>query len=151
MSLNAYLSELIELEATLAKKIEKIVYDNQDKLVRMIRERLYQHGIGGDGQLITPTYARQTIEAKKEKKQRVSHVTLRDTGAFYEGMFIEVKNNILSANSLDGKTPSLIEKYGASILEFTEEEQTVIIFGIIEPEIQKILNKLNSKNIDILK
>lgn len=148
MSLDAYLSDLISLEANLEKEIEKIIADNQSFLVGLVKNRLYQRGYDADNKPILPDYTPSTIRRKKEDKQRTSHVTLRDTGDFYKGMFVEVTNWLIKVDSTDGKTDSLISKYGEGILGFTEAEQEQIIFSIIEPAIQKILNSLQG-NIEI--
>lgn len=148
MSLDAYLSDLRELEANLQNEIDDIINKNQTYLVGLIKNRLYQKGVDADGKKILPDYAPSTVKRKKEDKQRSSHVTLRDKGDFYSGMYVEIKNWLITASSTDGKTPSLIEKYGQGILGFTEQEQDIIIFSIIEPKIQKILNSLEG-NIDL--
>ena len=148
MSLDAYLADLRNLELNLQEEIENIIKDNEGFLVGLIKNRLYQHGIDADGKPILPDYAPSTVKRKKEDNQRSSHVTLRDTGDFYQGMFIEVKNWIITASSTDGKTDSLIEKYGEGILGFTQEEQDQIVFSIVEPRIQKIIDSFGP-NINI--
>jgi hypothetical protein len=144
MSLELYLQDLRNLEANLEVEIEKIIEDNQGKLVGLVKNRLYQHGVDAFGKEITPTYARSTIEEKKAKNQRTAFVTLRDKGDFYNGMFVEFKNYVIKVDSTDGKTDSLISKYGEGILGFTKDEQDFIIQGLIEPKIIEILNKLGT-------
>lgn len=148
MSLDAYLSDLRKLESSLEAEISSIISKKESFLVGLIKNRLYQRGIDSDGKKILPDYKPSTIKRKKEDRQRTSHVTLRDKGDFYAGIYIEVIDWLISVSSTDGKTPSLIEKYGQGILGFTQQEQEVIIFSIIEPRIQKILNSLQG-NIEL--
>ena len=109
---------------------------------------LFNKGLDIFGKEITPTYARQTIEYKKEKKQRTSFVTLRDTGAFYNGIFAVIEDWVLIIDSTDPKTNSLIEKYGP-VLGLTEEEQEVLIQSVIEPNLQKLLDSIGPSKIDL--
>lgn len=149
MSLDAYINDLLKLEASLKDEIEKIIIEKQGFLVGLIKNRLYQKGVDADGKKILPDYLPSTIEYKKEKRQRTSHVTLRDTGSFYDGIFVEIKDWIITVDSIDGKTPTLISKYGTSILGFTEEEQDIIILGIIEPRIQKIIDSIGKGGVKL--
>lgn len=149
MSLDAYLADLRALEANLQSEINKILDENEGYLVSLVKNRLYQKGVDADGKKILPDYKPSTIARKKEERKRTSHVTLRDEGDFYAGFYVELIDWIITVNSTDGKTESLIDKYGQGILGFTEEEQTVIIFSILEPKIQKILNNLGSGTIEI--
>ena len=149
MSLDAYLSDLRNLESNLEKEINAIIDEKQGFLVGLIKNRLFQKGIDAKGKKILPDYKPSTIKRKKEDHQRTSHVTLRDKGDFYAGIFVEFKNWVITSDSLDGKTDSLISKYGTDILGFTQEEQDQIVFSIIEPRIEKILNKLGGGSIKI--
>jgi hypothetical protein len=149
MSIDNYLLELRLLEKNLENEINKIIEEKQGFLVGLIKNRLYQHGVDAFGKKILPSYSPSTIDYKKEKHQRTAFVTLRDKGDFYKGIFVEVKNWVILASSIDGKTEHLISKYGEGILGFTQDEQDQIIFSIIEPRIQKILNSLGKGGIKI--
>lgn len=149
MSLDAYLADLRALEANLQNEIDKILDENESFLVGLVKNRLYQRGINADGKKILPDYKPSTIRRKKEDNQRTSHVTLRDKGDFYAGFYVELIDWIVTINSTDGKTISLIDKYGQGILGFTQEEQDVIVLSILEPRIQKILNGLGNGTIEI--
>ena len=151
MSLDSYLEDLENLGSSLESEIEKIIKRKQGLLVGLIKNRLYQKGIDAFGNEITPTYSKYTIEEKKSKNQRTSHVTLRDTGNFYDGIFVEIVNNVIKVDSTDGKTESLISKYGEGILGFTQEEKEFIVFGLLEPEIQKIINNIGKNGINLSK
>jgi hypothetical protein len=149
MSIDEYLISLKNLESSLNDEISKVIKEKQGFLVGLIKNRLYQKGIDAFGKQILPTYSKSTIEEKKLKNQRVSHVTLRDKGDFYNSIFVEIKDFVLKVWATDDKTEGLIFKYGEGILGFTKDEQDIIILGIIEPHIQKIINSLNKGKIDI--
>lgn len=146
MSLQKYLLDLYYLEKSLPEIIEDIVRKKEGFIVGLVKNRLYQTGRDGTGNLITPSYALSTVKRKKEDNKRASFVTLRDTGAFYDGFFIELENYVLLLNSTDGKTESLIDKYSESILHFTKEEQDLILLTIIEPELEKLVSSLGSNS-----
>lgn len=147
--LNDYISELKNFESNLPKYIEKIVIDNKGLLLKKLKLRLFNYGIDGAGNLITPQYTEKTVLIKKKNNQRSSHVTLRDTGSFYAGMFVEYYNNKVNIFSTDYKEDFLTEKYGDDILELTLEEQRFFIFTVLEPEIQKIINSFGSGKINL--
>lgn len=155
MSLQKYILDLQQFNLELPDVLRSIVKQNESKIIGLVRTRLYQKGIDGSGKEITPTYAKSTIEAKKEKRQITSHVTLRDTGLFYKGFYLELEKYNLILNSSDSKTSSLVSKYGEEILQFTKDEQFAITNGIIDPELNKFIaqlgfNKSSAGTVDIL-
>lgn len=143
MSLQRYLYELTQFGLSLEEIIKNIVEKNEGKILFIVKNRLYNTGTDGSGKSITPSYTNYTIEKKSEKGQRRSFVTLRDTGLFYKGFFLELKKYVLLLSSTDEKTSSLINKYGEAILEFNDFEKEYIINTIIEPELIKIINNLD--------
>jgi len=70
----------------------------------------------GGGQ-IKPFYKPATITIKKKKGQPTDRVTLRDTGFFYDSIFLVVHkgNETFNVVSSDTKAPRLLDKYGDSI------------------------------------
>ena len=130
-------NEISEIEPL----IRKIIKDNKGKILSIIKLRLYRKGIDGDGNKILPDYSTGTIETKKGKRQITSHVTLRDTGKWYGSFYVVYENGEIKVKSYSSKTIQLTEKYGNSILEFTNQELEYIILSIIEPE---IINRINS-------
>lgn len=146
--LDIYISNLENLEHTLVEKAKDAILSKQGQILGNLKLRLFNTGIDGDGNKIKPDYAYSTTQIKARKKQRTSHVTLRDTGDFYKSMFIDFDNGNIFVNSNDSKSSSLINKYGKSIMELTLQEQRIIIDTIIEPFLVKEIKKLN-KNIDL--
>ena len=143
MSLQRYLFELTQFELNLEDEIRKIVKANEKKIVRLVRDRLYNTGRDGTGQLITPPYTASTQARKREEKKRFNFVTLRDTGLFYKGFYVDLQGYTLLFDSSDGKTASLVEKYGEEILHFTDQEKNIIFDTIIEPGLNKLVANLD--------
>jgi hypothetical protein len=80
-------------------------------------------GVRSDGTEITPTYSDLTIMLKDEKGQETRWVTLRDTGSFWNDMFVDVGNNSYEMGSADAKATSLEKKYGKKIFGLTKESR----------------------------
>lgn len=146
--LTKYINSLENLESILVEKAKQAVLKKQGFILGTVKSRLFNKGVDGDNKEITPSYKNQTIEIKKSKNQRVSHVTLRDTGEFYNSLFINTKTNDIFLDSSDDKADYLKMKYGKSIMDLTEQEQLIIIDTIIEPFLVKEIKKLDL-NIDL--
>ena len=99
-------------------------------------------GRRADGTEITPTYSDLTIEIKEQKGQENRWVTLRDTGAFWGDMFVDVGNNSYEVGSADAKAASLEKKYGKRIFGLSKEskrEEYIPIYLL--PAIQSRITK----------
>lgn len=147
--INDYLSDLKNFEKNLSENIKSIIIKNQGLILKTLKLRLFNTGIDGSGKSIEPKYTDETIIRKKKSNQRYSHVTLRDVGNFYAGMYVEYYKNNMSIYSSDPKSDLLTTKYGESILELTNEEQFVFINSILEPALQKLIDDFNSNDIYI--
>lgn len=149
MTLENYIASLKGLKSNIPKKVDEIIIKNKQFIVGMLKQRLYTYGTDGNYDLIG-RYAKNTLAIKKANNQKTDFITLRDTGRFYVGMYLDVSNNEYSIDSTDWKTALLVDVYGPAILELTYKQQTDIIQNIIEPELQKYLDELtNEISIDI--
>lgn len=149
MTLENYIASLKGLKSNIPKKVDEIIIKNKQFIVGMLKQRLYIYGTDGNYDLIGQ-YAKNTLAIKKANNQKTDFITLRDTGRFYAGMYLDVSNNEYSIDSTDRKTALLVDVYGSAILELTYKQQTDIIQNIIEPELQKYLDELTSEiSIDI--
>ena len=146
MSLQKYLLDLYQFNLSLDKLLKDIILKNEGKIIALVKNRLYQFGVDGDGNEITPTYSGSTIRYKKEKNQRTSHVTLRDSGLFYKGFYLELVGYDLILHSSDNKSSALLDKYGAAILHFTKQEKDFILNEIIDPAIEAKIKSLGSNS-----
>jgi hypothetical protein len=142
-TLDKYISDLENKGANLDKFLRDTIAKNESKIVGFIRTRLYQTGYDGDGNLIG-YYTASTEAKKRDNNQRASHITLRDTGDFYRGMFAEYRPGQVFISSSDRKTPELISEYGDGILELTELEQEIVMDTMIEAELIKYINELGN-------
>lgn len=124
---------------SLDKELAKIIRKNEGKIVSLVKQRLFNFGVDGDGKKITPDYSLGTIRSKKEKGQRTSHVTLRDEGLFYKGFYIRMDKYDVILSSTDDKTSFLLDKYGQAILQFTSQEQNYIINEIVDVELERLI------------
>lgn len=88
-------------------------------IVEQQKAQLYS-GKRIDGAFIRPPYAPTTIVQKIRKGQPFDRVTLKDTGDFYEGIFITVGTEYFNLTSSDEKTTALAEKYTPKIFGLNE-------------------------------
>lgn len=108
-------------------------------------EQLYKKGIGSDGKQLEPPYTVTTIQFKVEKGQRFDHVTLKDSGGFYES-FEVIPNNKgfkIKANPITDDGTNLFAKYG-DVTGLTQES-TELLERFIAPyfntETEKALSR----------
>lgn len=86
------------------------------------RKQLFE-GIRATGADIKPAYAPLTILIKDQKGQPTDRVTLKDTGSFYEGIFVDVNSESFDIDSHDEKSEALKAKYGERIFGLTTENK----------------------------
>lgn len=78
------------------------------------REQLYQ-GLRSDEEPIVPPYSPSTVTRKKKKKQPYNRVTLKDTGDFYKGILLDVRQDVFVLESADHKSGDLQKRYSKKI------------------------------------
>lgn len=105
--------------------------------------QLYELGINSEGvelEDIGGFYSDVTIELKKEKGQRIDHVTLKDTGDFY--MSEEVKATELGfefeADPIKDDT-NLFDEWGEEVLGLIPENLQIVIHKMINRYIEETL------------
>lgn len=109
-----------------------------DEIIRLNTEdQLEEDGIDSLGRDLGD-YSPYTKILKKLKGQRTDHITLKDTGDFYES-FVAVVNNseiIIDADGIKDDGTDLFRQYGNDIAGLTDENLQFIINeirdGIIE-------------------
>lgn len=124
--------------------LEDIVRDKEDVIVSAIADdQLYRRGINGKGRKIMDymPYTAGTIKNKKRKGQPTTRVTLRDTGAFHESMYVVFDSEGFYITASDEKTQGLVEKYGEEIFRLTDKNFTRIIRSHIRKELVKRLKR----------
>ena len=148
MNIDNYILKLQNLKNILPTEIDRILLSKQSHIVGLLKARLYNQGTDGDGNLIGH-YAKGTLASKKANNQKTSFITLRDTGHWYNAMYLESKNGEYLIDSSDRKTAMLIEIYGDSILDLTIQQQEYLVSQVIEPELQKLLDEFGDFEIEI--
>lgn len=112
--------------------------------------QLFEKGEDAKGKSLPP-YKQTTIEGtssfqgKKQKGQRFDHMTLKDTGAFYDSFFVRpfLKGFRIEADGVKEDGSDLFSRYGEDIAGLNEENK-VILCEFIRPffiaEAEKILS-----------
>lgn len=134
---NRYEEAMADIDNAITDAIVKVSED----IVIMQMERLYR-GLNADGSYIVPDYKPYTIIIKAKKRQPIDRVTLKDTGAFYDGIFVERRNETIFIDSADSKSEGLQAKYGEKIFglrdgekDFLKEQTTDIIVCYIKERV----------------
>jgi len=136
------------------KKLKNYIY-LKGGVLRAVKLRLYR-GIDGRGDSLG-TYAKATIERKKRGRgghdRKTSNVTLKDTGKWYNSLFLQWAGSTLLLETRDpGKTQLLVDGsgkmggYGDGIMELSQEEE-ILVDNIKEKFYQELVNKVNNINI----
>ena len=124
--------------------LEDVVRSKEDVIVSAIaNDQLYRRGINGKGEKIMDymPYTAKSIKNKRKKGQPTTRVTLRDTGAFHESMFVVFDSEGFYITASDEKTQDLVEKYGKEIFRLTNKNFTRIIRSHIRKELTKRLKR----------
>ena len=124
--------------------LEDIIHDKEDVIVSAIADdQLYRRGINGRGEKIMDymPYTARTIKNKKRKGQPTTRVTLRDTGAFHESMYVVFDSEGFYITASDEKTEELVKKYGEEIFRLTDKNFTRIVRSHIRKELVKRLKR----------
>lgn len=103
-------------------------------------EQLYNDGIDSEGNSLG-LYSDFTIETKIFKNERFDHVTLKDTGDFYNSFSVIVNDGeiIIEADDSSKYDKPLTSVYGKDIIGLTDESLDIII-DMIRPRIIEYVN-----------
>jgi hypothetical protein len=90
------------------------------------KNQLYDKGVDAKGERIG-SYSAKTKAIKDSKGEISDHVTLLDTGQFYESfrVYLSGSNLVITANTIKD-TDDLMEKYGKDILGLNEDSLTIL-------------------------
>lgn len=152
MSLDEYINLLKQAETDIPRLVNEFVEANSKYLVGNAKLRFFNYGRDGSGALIGGgKYAPRTIENKKDKGQRTSHITLKDTGRWWDSLFATYENGTLVLASTDKLlTAKLVDGdgkffagYGENIMEFTRDELDMFEDDIFKKLIEYLNNKFN--------
>lgn len=104
------------------KEVRESIIQTEQSVADFNRQQLFA-GIRATGTDITPAYAPYTVLIKDQKGQPTDRVTLKDTGQFYENIFVDVNSETFEIDSNDPKSDSLKKKYGNRIFGLTDESR----------------------------
>ena len=130
-----YIQKVELVKSNLPKKTAEIINNNKTKILDLNREnQLYEKGIDSDGNKLLGCKP-ITIFYKKQKGEVYNRTTLLDTGDFYKGFDLLLRNNTISIFSRDSKQSELVDKYG-NIFGLIKDNQTILNYDILLPELQ---------------
>lgn len=118
------------------ERVIEQVRKNEDFALFLVTEDQLFKGFDSEGRRIRPPYAALTRQIKRAKRQPTDRVTLRDTGAFYEGMEMLYGSDEFTIINIDAKTPKLRAKYGRDILGLNEQSRDLLALKI-KPDLQE--------------
>lgn len=112
-------------------ELPNIIKATADTIIKYNHNQLYDFSIDSTS---NPLAFYRSIAYSLEKNTRnpkpgFGRPDLKDTGAFYNGWFVELQGDILKIYSRDSKTPELVGKYGDDIFGLTKENKTKYSFG----------------------
>lgn len=141
---------IIEQAKKLGKiKREKMYRDilNQrhikDLILEMNKDQLYELGEDSTGRSLGD-YAPTTVEAKKKKGQRYDHITLRDTGTFYDSFKTKVDEDgiVINADGQKDGGSDLLVDFGVDVLGLNDFNMNRLRDVLQTEIVHYILNKL---------
>lgn len=133
--LNKVLSIDIDAAAELSTE------DSAPDLVKAQQDQLYA-GLLSTGQPIVPLYRPTTIARKRGKGQPTDRVTLKDTGAYYKGIIVDVRGENIIITNADSKAGKLEDKYGPDILGLADNAKSEYVRNLLPVFIERIKSYL---------
>jgi len=112
------------------------VIDDAAQVVDANTAQLWE-GKDARGQMLPLPYANKTIEYKRGKGQPTDRITLKDTGAFYSGFFVQKQKDGVIISSKDEKTPKLVREWG-DIFGLTDKSKAYLKPQIIHNFIKRL-------------
>lgn len=152
-ALDNYIQELNFFADNMQETVTAIGVKNGRGIVKMQNDRLLNHGLDANENLIGGgVYSSVTINHKSNRGDTISHVTLKDTGDWHGNMFVSGTKELLIDNSDSSLTGELMNgggqgsnpPYGKDIIGLTDEEEVFLAQNVIDPELQKEINKLTT-------
>jgi hypothetical protein len=97
------------------------VIDSNSTILENLNRKQLREGIRADGTEIKPYYRNILY------KGRLRPVDLRNTGAFYQSITVEVTDDTVEIDAKDSKTEKLQTKYGKLILGLTIDNKRLFL------------------------
>jgi hypothetical protein len=113
-------------------EVEESLNDSAERYVGLQKEQLFS-GLNEQGKSILPEYTTRTKKIKARKGQPTDRVTLKDTGDFYNDIFLDVRDKEFVIDSADKKSGQIQKKYGQNIFGLTDDNQVSFIEETLKP------------------
>lgn len=127
------------------REVQDVIISTEKDITDLNRRQMFA-GIRSSGTEIKPAYAPYTVLVKDQKGQPSDRVTLKDTGDFYDSMFVDVNSATFDIDASDPKTDALVKKYGVRIFGLTKESRGEYVNYSFFPELKnRITRKLGFK------
>ena len=81
-----------EIQQSINRSCKQAFNQNQQKVLDLNRKQMFE-GVKSDDTITLPPYAQSTVRLKIKKLQPYDRVTLKNTGAFYDNLLLEVNEN----------------------------------------------------------
>ncbi len=137
------IAETVERNLSDGNYTRKALEQNQQRIVEMNVEQLYDYGMNSLGIRIDTyePYSPYTVRIKQEKGQPYDRVTLRDTGDFHKSFGVVFEPVGFYITSTDYKTQDLIDKYGARIFGLTSENKQDLTIKYVVPVVREEIKR----------
>jgi len=106
--------------------IQELIKSNVKYIKELQTEEQMYEGVRSDGSDILPEYTPYTKFIKrllKSPAQPTDRVTLKDSGDFYNKVYIKMDRDGFELDSADPKRDELVEKYKEAIFGLTDENK----------------------------
>jgi hypothetical protein len=124
--------------------LEVIDKEVKEEIIRLNTEdQLYEDGVDSLNKKLG-NYSPYTINLKNLKGQKTSHITLKDTGAFYDSFKVQVDRSGITIIADDESIYDipLTEDYGIDILGLTDENKAFLFDWLDENYNKYVRRKL---------
>lgn len=138
MTIPALLTRVKKID--LRKAAIAVIQETSADLVELNKKQLYEKSITSEGVLLklysSPLYAINKNE--RNPLPGLFHPDFRDTGAFQDGMYAQVKSgSVIMYGSTDSKSALLEARDGKEIFGLTKDNIRVYALGVFYTGIQK--------------
>lgn len=139
------LSEKLKtIRSIIITEMERIIVSDKELLVSYNRNQLFVGKDANDKSL--GIYAPSTIKQKKRKGRYYNEqIRLLDKGDFYESLFTELKNEILTFDNKDpdeDKTKHLERRFGDDIYGLSESDLNDYINNHLKPQLKIAVERI---------
>ena len=151
MNVKEYINKLEDIRNSIQDEVERIVYANENKIIRLNTQQIEEH-IGFDGKplensnrIYSGSYRTSFFNALGDYRQAGQPYTFLDTGDFYKGFYIDLDSTLtkLEINSTGtgaGDKAQFFRGY-YNIFGLTQQNQNTLNYEIILQEIQKFIKQ----------